>query len=854
MAIIKGGLVGPTGAQLTQSALGGLSQGMSNLQGFGNQLQRRREAKQEAALPTYESVLESSAGDPAYAARQQADSVFQYYNTLYGPRKAAQMTFEQASGDLGLEAKRQDFVQSVIRGESALDEGDLKIAVEQAEESGDIQAVSDYITSLEAGIKAMGENEDTSELSQALANAQGFSDAFDPELGEFSFAQYSPTSKALLKLMERQGMGYWGAPPSPVQAAGKSSIPGMEPYDQATDGQDAHHTTVLGDGEGVVNFRAMQQPGVAQMIEQLNNQFPNPAAQLAPDSVPMQTGPNVQSGRTPIMADGGFTEEEMEAIRVREMLNSPEYTDSKNSSETSTSDPIKEEEKRIGSIIKFQEMGQKTQDPQVHQMIMKNLNQLGWKPPPPKPQMNPQMMLQQPQPQVGVYPGGRMPVMAPGDQMIMGNPPTDTRSSGGMTVEGFLALPEATQRALAEKVGTTDPESIIRYLRNPEAGRTSSPSSAMTSAPIREGSDVPLPQYGYPQGAPPKPEPLHPAVTGDYNYLNPANPDIFEIPVEEFRANPSMYESVTPASGQAGRGVRAGYLMVRAKEGVDPRVHSPDPRNLPRDLGGKPVETVPEEPVQKEDFKENSTPQERGQHAVEAGKASGWLSRNRNTWGSGDSAKQSERLGNILFPEGLTKEAFSSTNDKLISSTLDRERLVEAQRQWDEKMILDKDKWATDKKLQEALAESKSAALTWSKAHPEAWTRVQEIDQRLYDVKEGLMVEHKGDMESVIEAMGKMMTDDPALMKEANWYAQVMAEATGQPWMKMWIADTKEPGWLARAWWGLREGLNAEFDKDAKIAEYRASNVEGATQVTVPIYGSSSEETEDSYEDWRNLF
>ena len=169
-------------------------------------------------------------------------------------------------------------------------------------------------------------------------------------------------------------------------------------------------------------------------------------------------------------------------------------------------------------------------------------------------------------------------------------------------------------------------------------------------------------------------------------------------------------------------------------------------------------------------------------------------------------------------------------------------------------MILYKDYWASDIIIHEALAESKSAALTWSKAHPEAWTRVQEIDQRLYDVKEGLMVEHKGDMESVIEAMGKMMTDDPALMKEANWYAQVMAEATGQPWMKMWIADTKEPGWLARAWWGLREGLNAEFDKEAKIAEYRASNVEGATQVTVPIYGASSEETEDSYEDWRNLF
>ncbi len=39
--VIRGGLVGPTGAQLTQQALGSLQAGMGDLSAFGEQLGER---------------------------------------------------------------------------------------------------------------------------------------------------------------------------------------------------------------------------------------------------------------------------------------------------------------------------------------------------------------------------------------------------------------------------------------------------------------------------------------------------------------------------------------------------------------------------------------------------------------------------------------------------------------------------------------------------------------------------------------------------------------------------------------------------------------------------------------------
>lgn len=117
-----------------------------------------------------------------------------------------------------------------------------------------------------------------------------------PEYAEYTYLEgMTPEQRAAWVNARRNGGYGVGGENSQVFADGKSSVPGMGAYDKATGGQDAHHLAAVGEGEGIINAKAMQNPQVREFVEQANAQFPNPAAQLAPETV---------SGGAPVAADG----------------------------------------------------------------------------------------------------------------------------------------------------------------------------------------------------------------------------------------------------------------------------------------------------------------------------------------------------------------------------------------------------------------------------------------------------------------------------------------------------------------------------------------------------------------------
>ena len=100
--VIRGGLVGPTGAQLTQQALGSLQAGMGDLSAFGEQLGERILEKRQAKTAAAETMLaEGYQGQLAAMAshapgREMLDQAMRGY--IRSPKKRAEYLEQMSQG------------------------------------------------------------------------------------------------------------------------------------------------------------------------------------------------------------------------------------------------------------------------------------------------------------------------------------------------------------------------------------------------------------------------------------------------------------------------------------------------------------------------------------------------------------------------------------------------------------------------------------------------------------------------------------------------------------------------------------------------------------------------------------
>jgi len=1046
--IIEGGLVGPTGAQLTQNALSQFSNSMGNVQRLGQQMQDNRQMRWDAVADEYKKKLDSYGGDINLFAQQDPIGYANYMDILYTKGRAARMAGDRADARLSPEGQRVSTGIDILRGDTTLLPSDLRDKFDINNPEASAKNLEDYSSTLQSEMEALlaqNPEENVSDYQDRIDIAQGLLSRYDPATKAFIASEPVDVSgnRKFERVMDKKGWESWGKaapasapvlPNSPVsatgpgnaqvspasqqvaypsqytpvqavydpavrpgdiampqnpymapfndslnqyynpnamqvQASGQSSVPGMQAYDQATGGQDPHHPTIVGEGEGIINYYAMQQPGVAEMVAKLNDQFPNPAAPLAPESVPIQNGDPQQTGQPvqnvpqrfagttaaimagvgllgnllgggkekqedqkpitvppafgnnfqqpqqqPVMAEGSQVPQQLQNLAVAGQHAGYQQM-------PPMSGPIPAVPNSVASQQMYNDMmAQKNAEDQAMYAQYPNLaqryppmafNQQNL-PPVTYPQSYPQTLPmsnygiantplqssvnangrgpmlsgQGPTPgqglgaQLGVCPTPQqqMPVMAPGGDIRMSADtpaPPASAPAGELTAQGFMALPPETQQALFQKYQTNDPNVVIQNLEAMRGDMTPQPSQGFSLRDGVGGLGATVNRNTEIANDPGVRENFNKLTESNYGTADlsgttwggaaqtlsdqydtrfnptaiPQGEDVTVISADELRNNPDKYEVIPSTSRSLWSTLGPGQVPVRLKDQASPE----------KQYGYSLVnrdgieESAPSEQEQEQGTEEeNSTPREQALQKRQFDNDAKWLSINDRRFGNTDMGPMSENYANLFFPEGFSYEDLASTTDKSIEARRKRDELNEAKTQWDEKLLLERDKMLSDEKIAQARLNASNQAQSWSKQNPEKWEIYKRNNKLVDDLYNRALTTAKGDPEKALEIMGQQMAQDEALRTAVNNSNFILAQAVGDDTYQAWSLDEgKDPNKLIRSWWSYRAKTDPTFNIDTKESEWKASHPSGtATEVTVPVGGANAQRPGESREDW----
>jgi len=550
-------------------------------------------------------------------------------------------------------------------------------------------------------------------------------------------------------------------------------------------------------------------------------------------------------------------------------------------------DPMKEEEARIAHIIKLQELGNKTQDAQVKQMVLQNLNKLGWKTPfqasqngvpnmynvPPRmhqPAPNPgyaqfptgvgsQYPIMQGQPIPGVttppiMASGRVPVFAPGMGIAPG--PNDQVDPYAKEKANAVGWQDWVDLINAGKATAADVPPIIRGTVARNLGRTrrdfreeATGSPYIINQPIqgRDGLTLTKDDPGYVEtrkafpysetGAPPQVHPQDPnnknfpATVKDYQgRLDRGELSFTDVPiiVAPYLSKPKVPFKEEPA-----------YTKLEFVKPPEPVVTQGEEKLLPED----------EKPV------DNKT---KGQNVQAAKEANRWIARNARTFGGLNQSQISANFANLFMPEGVTIEDMASTTDRTIEAKQNRDRINEARRQFDEEMVLKWDQQNLDRETQKALAEAKGNAKSWIEQYPAEWEMVKRSDTRQWEMYNDALAEAKNDPVKAREILSAKLQADPALMEIFNKNNYIYAVMTGDPTASQWIEQKakKEPGAIVNAWWNFRKTINSQFDAAQAYEDFtkKEKNRGETVRTQMPTGQDPTDLSQAAFDAWKAKF
>jgi hypothetical protein len=508
-------------------------------------------------------------------------------------------------------------------------------------------------------------------------------------------------------------------------------------------------------------------------------------------------------------------------------------------------DSMKEEESRIAHIIKLQELGNKTQDAQVKQMVLQNLNKLGWKTP-----------FQASQ----VMAGGRVPVFAPGSGIAPGsNDRLDPYAKEKAKAIGFQEWADLVRagKATAKDVPWAIRGAVARELDIPRRDfrEQATGSPYISNQPIQgyDGLTLTKDDPGYVEtrkafpysegGAPPQVHPMHPAVK-DF----PAFVKMWQDLVNNGSYTPgSVPEAVMPYLGEVEvpytkEPAYTKFEFVKPSESVKPP---------------EPVVTQGEEKFLPEDEKptDNKT---KGQNVQAAKEANRWLARNARTFGGLNQSQISANFANLFMPEGVTIEDMASTTDRTIEAKQNRDRINEARRQFDEEMVLKWDQQNLDRETQRALAEAKGNVKSFIDQNPDLWYSVKTADSRQWDMYNDSLTEAKGDPVKARGILSAKIQADPDLMETFNRNNYIYAIMTGDPTASQWVEQKakKEPGAIVNAWWNFRKIINNQFDATQAYEDFtnKEKNRGETIRMQIPTGEDPTDLSPAAFDAWKAKF
>jgi hypothetical protein len=194
----------------------------------------------------------------------------------------------------------------------------------------------------------------------------------------------------------------------------------------------------------------------------------------------------------------------------------------------------------------------------------------------------------------------------------------------------------------------------------------------------------------------------------------------------------------------------------------------------------------------------------------------------------------------------------ASTTDKSIEARRKRDEFNEAKTQWDEKLLLERDKILSDEKIAQARLDASNQALSWSKQNPEKWDIYKRNNKLVDDLYNRALTTAKGDPEKALEIMGQQMAQDEALRTAVNNSNLILAQAMGDDTYQAWSLDEgKDPNKLIRSWWSYRAKTDPTFNIETKESEWKAAHPSGtATETTVPLPGGSGPREGESFDEF----
>lgn len=569
-----------------------------------------------------------------------------------------------------------------------------------------------------------------------------------------------------------------GSPPT-MQMPGQSSVPGMEQYDMMTGGQDPHYMAAVGAGEGIINAVAMQQPGVADLVAQLNAQYPNPAAEVAPQTVP-------QMGQAPMMARGG--EGLMGWLDKRAQGAGAESWKG-----ALANPPAGYERQSLG-----QRIGGAGQ----------SLANIGSRFQSQAPQAGPQMYGPGAQ---YMYPRQQMPSYADGKDGLTNKELLELQARSGREAQAALA----PQNIL-------EPRGMDATQLNRQEDEYLSSEANMTSPGMQPETSL-RNWYDNPYGTPPPDEidgykRMRASEIGSGNTRHEINPELSK-----------RYGSII---GNKDYWVYAKVIGPDVEKGEYPA------EAWAQWTGGSsdPVVTPePEPPVEGGGGEDQGTGGGGGGTPVKAAKARRWLAAHQKDWTGTANPQAAATMLNAFFPDGKVELMdFLSNPADAERVKLGRKELTESARQFDESLKFDKyiQSW---NEQQTALAGE--AMDDYFNVHPEVWKQVNEIRADGDRMREKIAAEKKLSLDDpkLDELFGKAMAE-AGKMDNFNWASRVYAEAMGVPGLGQIMQYSKDPGAMIKFWYFL--GTMADPKKRETLKANWASRQEpDYRMVTGPSVG-----------------